>query len=256
VHILQRLRGLRDQVLTRPGIPSHREFNSKARASLPVSSTTAGRPVSRLPLLSARMTASIVVTASVLLTSHATSALADPTAQVEAARCTVCHGMHGEGAPNGVPRLAGQNGDYMNHALSMFKTGARASAVMQAVARNLSDTDIRQLADYFSKQRAPRLATDLSNPAALVLAGQQLAAKGAANVAACFSCHSAQGKGDGARFPGIAAEPAEFVVDRLHEFQARAREKPPEPGTMTAVAAKLDENQIEAAAAYLSQLDP
>jgi cytochrome c553 len=90
----------------------------------------------------------------------------------------------------------------------------------------------------------------------LVLAGKQLADKGAANVAACFSCHAAQGKGNGARFPGIAAEPAQFVVNRLHGFQARAQEKTPEPGTMTAVAAALDEKQVEAAAAFLSQLGP
>jgi cytochrome c553 len=32
--------------------------------------------------------------------------------------------------------------------------------------------------------------------------------------------------------------------------------KTPEPGTMTAVAARLDEKQIEAAAAFLSQLEP
>jgi cytochrome c553 len=164
--------------------------------------------------------------------------------------------MRGEGAPAGAPRLAGQNADYMNHALSMFKAGARASAIMQPIARNLSDTEIRQLADYFSQQSAPRVAVAVSASPQLVLAGKQLAEMGAANVAPCFSCHAAQGKGNGARFPRIAAEPAQFVSNRLHEFQARAHGTAPEPGTMTAVAAMLDENQIAAAAAYLSQLEP
>jgi cytochrome c553 len=95
-----------------------------------------------------------------------------------------------------------------------------------------------------------------SAPSQLVLAGKKLAENGEANVAACFGCHAAQGKGNGARFPGIAAEPAQFVINRLHEFQARAQGKTPEPGTMTAVATTLDENQIAAAAAYLSQLEP
>jgi cytochrome c553 len=199
---------------------------------------------------------SVLAAASVLLASHTTSAVADPVAQVEASRCTVCHGIHGEGAPGGVPRLAGQNADYMNHALSMFKTGARAGTIMQPVARSLSDMEIRRLADYFSDQSAPRVDMPASASPQLVLAGKQLAEKGAANVAACFSCHAAQGKGNGARFPAIAAEPAQFVINRLHEFQARAQGKTPEPGTMTAVAATLDENQIAAAAAYLSQLEP
>jgi cytochrome c553 len=207
-------------------------------------------------LVLGRMTTTVVAVASLLLASHTTSALADPATQVETSKCTVCHGMHGEGAPGGVPRLAGQNADYMNHALSLFKTGARTSPVMQPIARNLSNMEIRQLADYFSQQRAPRLDVGASSSGQLVLAGMQLAEKGAVNVAACFSCHAADGKGSGARFPRIAAEPVQFVINRLHEFQARAQGKTPEPGTMTAVAATLDEEQIEAAAAYLSQLEP
>jgi cytochrome c553 len=219
-----------------------------------VAGSTPGKRV--LPPVIGRVTARIVATASVFLASHAPSALADPAAQLAASKCTACHGIHGEGAPSGVPRLAGQNADYMNHALSMFKAGTRASPIMQPIARDLSDTQIRQLVDYFSSQRAPRLATAISTATGIVLAGQQLAEKGAANVGACFSCHGAHGKGNGARFPSIAAEPAEFVVSRLHEFQARVQGKTPPSGSMTAVAATLDESQVEAAAAYLSQLEP
>jgi len=93
-----------------------------------------------------------------------------------------------------VPRLAGQNADYINRALSLFKTGTRASAIMQSISRNLSDLEIRQLADYFSNQRAPRLDTAVPQSIEGVFAGQQLAEKGAANVDACFSCHAARGK--------------------------------------------------------------
>ena len=169
--------------------------------------------------------------------------------------CAACHGAHGEGARNGVPRLAGQNADYLSHALSMFKAGTRAGAVMQPVARNLSDEEIRRLADHFSKESAPLADAAASASPELVLAGKQLTERGAANVAACFSCHAEQGKGNGARFPSIAGQPAQFVINRLHEFQARAQGNAPQPGTMTAVAAALDERQIEEAAAYLSQLE-
>jgi cytochrome c553 len=175
--------------------------------------------------------------------------------QNDAATCVACHGMRGEGAPAGVPRLAGQNADYMSHALSMFKAGTRASTIMQPIAKSLSDTRIRELADYFSKQDAPIVDAGAAVSPQLLLAGKRLAEVGAANVAACFSCHAEQGKGNGARFPSIAGEPAQFVINRLHEFQGRAREKVPQPGTMTAVAATLDERQIEESAAYLSQLE-
>jgi cytochrome c553 len=164
--------------------------------------------------------------------------------------------MRGEGAPSGVPRLAGQNADYLDHALSLFKTGARAGAMMQPIAQNLSDSEIRRLADYFSNQHPALADSGVSASPQLVIAGKQLAEMGAADKAACFSCHGAQGKGNGARFPSIAGQPAQFVINRLHEFQARAQGTAPQPGTMTAVAATLDEQQIQEAAAYLSQLEP
>jgi cytochrome c553 len=172
------------------------------------------------------------------------------------ATCIACHGALGAGTVTGGPRLAGKDPDYLAHALSMFKAGTRASAVMQTVAHNLSDSEIRELATFFSEQDPP-LAEAAPPQQSLVLAGKQLAEMGAgSDVPACFSCHAAGGKGNGARFPGIAGEPAAFVVARLHEFQARAKGKTPAPGTMTAVAATLNDAQIEAAAAYLSVIGP
>jgi cytochrome c553 len=169
--------------------------------------------------------------------------------------CTGCHGMHGEGAPTGVPRLAGQNTDYLSHALSMFKAGSRDSPIMQAIAKGLSDSDISAAAEYFSGQTAPPVDAHSAASAQLVGAGKQLAESGVTNAASCFSCHGPGGKGNGARYPSIAGQPARFVIDRLHEFQARARTKAPPPGSMTAVAAGLSEQQIEASAAYLARLE-
>jgi cytochrome c553 len=164
--------------------------------------------------------------------------------------------MHGEGAPTGAPRLAGQNAEYMSHALSMFKAKTRASPIMQPIAQTLSDAQMGELADYFSKQSAPLADARSAASPQLLQAGKQLAEVGAPNnVAACFSCHGTQGQGNGARFPSVTGQPAQFVIDRLHEFQARARANAPKPGSMTAVAATLDEKQIAAAAAYLARLE-
>ena len=89
------------------------------------------------------------------------------------------------------------------------------------VAQNLSESDIRTLAVFFSKQHPPLAPTSVP-PTALVTAGKQLAETGVGtSVQACFSCHGAGGKGNGARFPSIAGEPAAFTIARLHEFQAR-----------------------------------
>ncbi|WP_244222960.1 c-type cytochrome [Cupriavidus lacunae] len=193
---------------------------------------------------------------------HAQSAVTagDPALSTPApslASCVSCHGVLGAGTATGGPRLAGMNPDYLAHALSMFKAGTRASAVMQSVAHDLSDSEIRSLAVFFSAQHPPRVEGAHRPLPAMVIAGKRLAELGAApDVPACFTCHAADGKGSGARYPGIAGEPAAFVISRLHAFQARAKAGTPVPGTMTAVAATLDERQIEEAAAYLSVIDP
>ena len=203
-----------------------------------------------------RVTGSLVVGACLFLSARPNFGQTVAAMQTDTAVCSACHGLRGEGSASGVPRLAGQNADYMAHALSMFKAGTRSSPIMQPIAQGLSDTRMREVADYFSKQDAPNLEAGATRSPLLVVAGKRLAEVGAANVRACFSCHGGQGNGDGARFPAIAGEPANFVTARLHEFQARARQGAPRPGTMTAVAATLDEDQIEAAAAYLSGLGP
>jgi cytochrome c553 len=137
----------------------------------------------------------------------------------------------------------------------MFKDGTRASPVMQPVARNLSDSDMRQLADYFAAQHPPLAQAAVAPQPSQVEAGRQLAEAGdGANVTACFACHAAHGLGNGARFPSIAGQPASFTMARLHEFQDRAKQGPVKPGTMTAVAGQMTDAQIEAAAAYLSTL--
>ena len=172
------------------------------------------------------------------------------------ALCAACHGGQGEGNAGGVPRLAGQSAAYLQSALQAFRAGTRTSAVMQPIASSLAVDDVQALAAYFAGLHGvPEAAAAPPDPR-LVAAGATLALVGAAEdpTPACFSCHGAQGRGDNGRFPSLAGQPASYIVDRLHAFQARARAKLPEPATMTAVAARLSEAQVRQAAAYLSTL--
>ena len=72
--------------------------------------------------------------------------------------CAACHGKE-DGKPTfpGAPRLAGQQYDYVVHALQAFRSGARASPIMGTIAKPLSDEDIRVLARYYSS--VPGLST-------------------------------------------------------------------------------------------------
>jgi len=67
--------------------------------------------------------------------------------------CGGCHGVSGyENAyPNyHVPRIAGQNYDYLVTALTEYKKGERAHPTMRAQGESLSEEDIRNIASYLS----------------------------------------------------------------------------------------------------------
>lgn len=65
--------------------------------------------------------------------------------------CAACHGKPGD-KPTlpGAPALAGQQYEYLAHALNAFRSGAREDAMMGPLAKSLSDGDIRELAKYYS----------------------------------------------------------------------------------------------------------
>ena len=195
--------------------------------------------------------ASALFMAAVLFVATPDGAAQSVAAPSGVAVCASCHGAHGEGSTTGAPRLAGQNPQYMSHALSMFKAGSRASPIMQPIAQGLTDADMDVLTRYFSSQTPPLADTGSPVSPALALSGKQLAETGPE---ACFGCHGAGGRGNGTRYPSIAGQPARFITDRIQEFQQRARQKTPQPGTMTAVSTTLSEDQIKASAAYLSRL--
>lgn len=68
--------------------------------------------------------------------------------------CVGCHGITGwkNAYPNyHVPRIGGQNYDYLVAALTEYKKGERAHPTMRAQGESLSDEDIRNVAAYLSK---------------------------------------------------------------------------------------------------------
>src|SRR6185437_3455662 len=67
--------------------------------------------------------------------------------------CLGCHGVEGykNAYPNySVPRLEGQNPEYLSAALHGYKSGDRSHITMHSQASTLSDQDIADIAAYFS----------------------------------------------------------------------------------------------------------
>jgi cytochrome c553 len=67
--------------------------------------------------------------------------------------CAGCHGADGVSSMSAFPKLAGQNPDYLYHALRDYKSGKRKNPIMAGMAGNLSDADMADLAAYFSQQK-------------------------------------------------------------------------------------------------------
>ncbi|MGH8213761.1 MAG: c-type cytochrome [Rhodanobacteraceae bacterium] len=80
------------------------------------------------------------------------------TGNVEAGKAKVytCHGCHGvpgyaNAYPNyHVPRIAGQNEQYLVNALHEYQIGDRSHPTMSAQADSLSDQDIADIAAYLA----------------------------------------------------------------------------------------------------------
>ncbi len=70
------------------------------------------------------------------------------------AACVSCHGAEGnKPLAEMYPKIGGQYGDYLAHALQAYRAGTRSGgtgAVMEAQAKGLSDQQIADLAAYFA----------------------------------------------------------------------------------------------------------
>ncbi len=75
----------------------------------------------------------------------------DPAAgKAKSATCAGCHGTDGISLVPNYPNLAGQKEAYLVKAINDYKSGARNDATMNPMVAPLSDTDIANLAAYFS----------------------------------------------------------------------------------------------------------
>lgn len=100
----------------------------------------------------ANLTSRILI-AALTMTACVAQAAGDATAgKAKSTTCAACHGPDGNSVSPSFPRLAGQNEDYIQHALSSYQNGSRNNPIMKGMAQPLSKQDIADLAAYFSSQ--------------------------------------------------------------------------------------------------------
>jgi len=155
--------------------------------------------------------------------------------------CLGCHGIDGyrNAYPDySVPKLEGQNPEYLSSALHDYRKGDRSHLTMHSQASELSGQDIADIAVFF--------------------AGKPLSGSGKAQgtvpkaAMVCVSCHGQDGVAIAPMYPSLAGQHQDYLVRALEEYQNGGRKNP----VMKGLAASLKPADIAEIAAYFSALTP
>jgi len=156
------------------------------------------------------------------------------------ATCLACHSKAGVAADPAWPNLGGQHEAYLALQLKAFRSGERKNPLMSPMAANLSDSDIAELASWFSSQA---IVTSASGNPALVEEGRNRAGY-------CHACHGMQGHPVANEWPVIAGQNANYVSSQLMAFQQGQRHHP----LMANIVRGLNADAMAALGAYYSQV--
>jgi cytochrome c553 len=143
---------------------------------------------------------------------------ANPYAQRFATLCATCHGANGRSDMAGTPVLAGQHSFYAITQLFLFREGRRDNEAMTAVAKTMTDADMRGFADFIGTLPAVAPPAPATPPdAARMRRGQELAQQHK-----CFFCHGNDLSG-GQQVPRIGGQREDYLQAALHGFRSGKR---------------------------------
>ena len=169
--------------------------------------------------------------------------------------CKTCHGLSGQGFRGAypMPRLAGQQTEYLENQLRAFIERRRTNPVMFNVAHVLSPSTVNALATYFKDLNPKPLG---GAPRERAAAGKKIYEEGVsgAEVPPCASCHGPQAKGEGP-FPRLAGQLHDYIVKKLMNWDKERGQDPAKPDASTImqpITHNLTDQQIKAVAAYLN----
>lgn len=167
-------------------------------------------------------------------------------AQRYAAVCAACHGADGRSTTPLTPSLAGQPSFYAITQLFLFRDGRRDNPVMAAIAKPMTDDDLRGFSELIGR---------LPPPPAAPPADAVRAARGAALAARlhCASCHGKAYDG-GKQVPRLAGQRVEYLLYALRGFRAATRVG--YTPAMTEALAGVDADALEDLAHYVAGAEP
>lgn len=168
------------------------------------------------------------------------------------ARCAACHGRDGLGRDgDAFPIIAGQTEAYLLATLKAYAAGARHSGIMQPQAGTLTGAEMRGLAAHYARQDIPSTAmpaavlTSESSRLGALIARQGVPQDG---VPACEGCHGSGEKNP--FYPRLYGQHASYLRRQLELWAAGQRGGSAYAPVMNTVGHQMNQEQIEAVAAY------
>jgi cytochrome c553 len=164
--------------------------------------------------------------------------------------CASCHGAAGNSTIAVNPKLAGQIAAYTHKQLVDFTTPQRNQPVMTTYAKMLSDAEKRDVSAYLATQVQKQGAAKDKDTVEL---GKKIYRGGIAErgVAACASCHGANGNGIPSQYPRLAGQHQDYTVAQLQAFKGGARANSPQ---MTTLSQRMSDQEMKAVADYIAGL--
>ena len=193
------------------------------------------------------LAASALFATAAAATSPAAAQAAPPVKPPAIAQtCTACHGAKGISSTRNTPSLAGQPDIFTQYQLVFMRDGGRQPGVMQAVVKNLTDDNIRDLGAYYATLPPPPA---LATKSEVAIDTEKVT--GLLTSRHCDSCHKPDfaGQGESAR---LAGQRPEYLKKALIDFRTGVR-RGRGMGAMIEVSVTLHEQEIDMIAAYLAR---
>jgi cytochrome c553 len=183
-------------------------------------------------------------TAIILVAVLATGAHA-ATFDEKLATCLACHGENGISETSEVPSLAGMPANFTLIQLFLFRQGTRKIEIMNDVARDMTDDDLRKFGDYFAKLQPPKAPDGAPDPTIAARAQALLAQH------RCASCHNPDFSGR-EQMPRLVAQREDYLLKALRDYKAGQR--PGYEPTMDEVMRPITDPEIVDLSHYLARL--
>ncbi len=140
------------------------------------------------------------------------------------AMCLGCHGILGYHASfpevHRVPKISGQNANYIVSALNAYKSGDRKHPTMRGIADTLSKQDIADLAAFYSSEGVDYNRAPLPKAEGGSEKAQELVAR-----AGCIACHGDSfSKPLDPSYPKIAGQHADYIYVALKAYKTTDKE--------------------------------